>query len=110
MSASYAAAPPAAAFVSASAFPTQKFPVFSTSKPIYAESLSSALADWNDEILEQEVLNAEADRFNKNEPEKSYTFSPHSFIDQFQHNDTHVNLTNGNQTTSLSWQDELVKP
>lgn len=36
-------------------------------------------------------------------------FSPEAWIDHFQHNDTHASVLIGNETLSLSWQNELVK-
>lgn len=38
----------------------------------------------------------------------SPTFLPPDWINRFNHNDTHVNITMGNETLSLLWKDELV--
>ena len=34
-------------------------------------------------------------------------FDPLKFIGQFPHNETRVNVTSGNQTVTLSWEDDL---
>lgn len=42
------------------------------------------------------------------EESDSSPISPSNWIDLFEHDETHVNITVGNETLSLLWNDELV--
>lgn len=60
------------------------------------------------EEAEKESSTDAFDEFDTTVSDHSFNyFDPVKFISQLQHNETHVNMTSGNQTVCLSWKDEL---
>ncbi len=81
--------------------------------PLHFAQLSSPLAPVVENVLENFELateNVPESEYEtvENETVESPTFLPENWINQFDHNTTHVNIAAGNETFNLLWTDELV--